>query len=155
LIYFSNNLKLLRSRSGLNQSELASRIGVKPNTISNYENGVSEPDFKILNLLIKIFDVDLNSFLYQNFSENAQVDAQVNAQANSKKQKVFSDEISEAPPGKCRSCAEKQALIDTQKDLIEFLKEEKIRLNNTISELKEQLNDTEQTKNNGQKRKAS
>ena len=37
MIFFSRNLKSLREREGIKQADLAQRIGVKANTISNYE----------------------------------------------------------------------------------------------------------------------
>lgn len=54
---FRQNLKRLRKRKGLNQSHLASMIGVAPNSISNYENGVSTPDFKLIDKIIKVLDI--------------------------------------------------------------------------------------------------
>jgi len=65
LIYFSSNLKYLRLAKGLKQNELAGKIDVKTNTISNYENGISEPDFKILDLIIEIFDVNSFDLLFK------------------------------------------------------------------------------------------
>ena len=37
LIFFSENLSTFRKEKGWTQSELAEKLGVKANTISNYE----------------------------------------------------------------------------------------------------------------------
>lgn len=47
------NLKSLRMQNNLSQQQLAKTLGVKQNTLSNYENGITQPD---LNLIIKISD---------------------------------------------------------------------------------------------------
>ena len=61
---FAERLKEARAAAGLNQKELGAMIGVTGNAVSNYENGTSSPNDKIL---LKIFDalnVDPN-FLFQ------------------------------------------------------------------------------------------
>ena len=61
---FAERLKEARIAAGLNQKELGALIGVTGNAVSNYENGTSSPNDKIL---LKIFDalnVDPN-FLFQ------------------------------------------------------------------------------------------
>lgn len=47
------NLKNLRMQNNLSQQQLAKTLGIKQNTLSNYENGITQPD---LNLIIKISD---------------------------------------------------------------------------------------------------
>lgn len=44
-------LKSIRLRRGLSQSMLASRLGVKQNTISGWESGAREPDINMLKRL--------------------------------------------------------------------------------------------------------
>lgn len=61
---FEGRLRQAREMAGLTQQDLAEKLGVTKNSISNYENGVSSPKWDIL---VKIFDVlrvDPN-FLYQ------------------------------------------------------------------------------------------
>ena len=70
MIFLSSNLKFLRKKKGIGQVELAEIIGVKPNTISNYENSISNPDYEILQKIIKILEVDADSFLYLNLETN-------------------------------------------------------------------------------------
>lgn len=69
MIFFPTNLRCLREKKGLTQSQLAEKLGVKANTISNYEKGNSSPDFKSLGVLVEIFDIDAHSFLYADLRE--------------------------------------------------------------------------------------
>lgn len=56
--YLVDKLKQGRMRKGLKQSDVAKMIGVKGNTLSNYENGVSEPDIDTFCALCDIYDLD-------------------------------------------------------------------------------------------------
>ena len=51
------------------QEDLAELLKVKKNTISNYENSVSEPSFDQLYILIKIFDISAHDFLFSDLSK--------------------------------------------------------------------------------------
>lgn len=63
-ISFGENLKSLRTKNKLNQSELASRLNVSQNTISNWENGNREPDtFDDLLKIANYFNVPVGSLL--------------------------------------------------------------------------------------------
>lgn len=68
MIFISKNLELLRKKAGLKQSELAEKLGVKANTISNYEKGVSQPDYLIVNKLMTLFKVTSDHLLYSDLS---------------------------------------------------------------------------------------
>lgn len=50
-------LKELREEKGLSQMQLAKEIGVKQQTISNYEAGEREPDIRTIKKLCKFFNV--------------------------------------------------------------------------------------------------
>jgi len=67
LIYFSKNLIFIRKLVGVTQAGLAEKLGIKANTISNYEKEVTTPDFKLLVKLCKLFclpaDMMLNTLL--------------------------------------------------------------------------------------------
>jgi transcriptional regulator with XRE-family HTH domain len=65
MILFSSNLKYLRESSGKKQGELASFLGVKANTISNYEQGISEPDFVLLEKIIEYFNISGYDLLFE------------------------------------------------------------------------------------------
>lgn len=69
MIFFSKNLKFLREREGIKQSDLAQKIGVKANTISNYEKDVSQPDYNILHSILTVFNIDADTLLYKDVSQ--------------------------------------------------------------------------------------
>lgn len=68
MLYIAQNIKLLRSEKGLSQANLAKLLGIVPGTISNYENGVSEPNLEVVEKLTKIFEVSAHDLLYENLS---------------------------------------------------------------------------------------
>ena len=57
--------KLLKMRKikGLSQIELAEKIGVKSNTISQYESGKRNPNFKILKKLAKVLNCTVDELI--------------------------------------------------------------------------------------------
>lgn len=63
-VHLKENLAYARKLQGLRQYELAERIGVKPNTISNYEKGVSMPDFETLGKLRVALKVSADDLVY-------------------------------------------------------------------------------------------
>jgi transcriptional regulator with XRE-family HTH domain len=64
MIFFSRNLRYLRELAGKKQLELSSFLGVKPNTISNYEKGISQPDFILLEKIVEYFKVSSDEILF-------------------------------------------------------------------------------------------
>ncbi len=65
-------IKELREESGMTQKELASRIGNLQRNVSNWENGISEPDCKTLIDIADTFDVTLDELLgrEKNYGKN-------------------------------------------------------------------------------------
>lgn len=60
---FGELLLKLRKQKEFKQEYVASQIGVKKNTISNYENNISKPHYEQLVKLCNLFEVDANYFL--------------------------------------------------------------------------------------------
>lgn len=60
---FSERVKELRIQSELTQQQVADRIGLNKQTISQYERGVRQPDFDILELLCDFFNVSTDYLL--------------------------------------------------------------------------------------------
>jgi len=58
------NLKKIRKKNKITQSELAKLLNKKKLTISRYENGKISISFEILNELCKIFNVSIYDFLH-------------------------------------------------------------------------------------------
>ncbi len=57
---FGEILYALRKKLGLTQDEVAKQIGIKKNTISNYENNVSKPQYEQLVKLCNLFKCNPN-----------------------------------------------------------------------------------------------
>ena len=53
----------LRREKGMTQEELAERLGVSPQAVSNWENGQSCPDISLLPRLAAIFGVTTDLLL--------------------------------------------------------------------------------------------
>lgn len=49
-----------RKRLGMNQSELAERVGVSQKSISKYELGTRNPSYEVLSKMAKLFDVSID-----------------------------------------------------------------------------------------------
>ncbi|MBA4602134.1 helix-turn-helix domain-containing protein [Thermoactinomyces mirandus] len=62
---FSDRIRKLRAKSGLSQSELASRINIAKSTLAMYETGKREPNFDIVRRIADFFDVSVDYLLGQ------------------------------------------------------------------------------------------
>ena len=60
LIMYSENLKKLRKELRVTALELADNLGISANSINNYENGRRKPNFEFLELLVQVYNVNLN-----------------------------------------------------------------------------------------------
>ena len=58
------NIKDLRTQKNLTQDELAEKLFVTRQTISNYETGRSRPDVEMLAKIAEILDTDANTVIY-------------------------------------------------------------------------------------------
>lgn len=70
--YLIKCLREARNNKGLKQNYVAEKIGVKGNTLSNYENGVSEPDIDTFCALCEIYDLDPSEILGEAYGLNVQ-----------------------------------------------------------------------------------
>ena len=61
--YLIEMIKKGRNEAGLTQAQVAEMLGIKGNTLSGYENGVSEPDIDTYLKLCKIYNLDYVSIL--------------------------------------------------------------------------------------------
>lgn len=86
MVTLGDRIREQRLKKGLTQRQLAEMIGVKHNSISDWENNKSEPDSNTIKLLMKALDVDANSLLGWNDTENIKSEA-----------KKLSDEILNNP----------------------------------------------------------
>ena len=60
----ANNLRQLRVHSGLTQEQVAEKIGVTRQTLSNYESGRTRPDVDMLAQLSAIYGTDIDGVIY-------------------------------------------------------------------------------------------
>lgn len=60
---FSKNLKYYRLKNNLTKAALASKVGVTPMAITNYENGDRRPDMPTIKALAKALGVNIADFL--------------------------------------------------------------------------------------------
>ena len=57
------NIRKIRREKNMSQEELADKLGYKSyTTIQKWESGVSDPPFKVLKELSRIFNVDIDFF---------------------------------------------------------------------------------------------
>jgi len=64
-----NKIKKYRENINLSQEELADKVYVSRQTVSNWENNKSYPDINSLKLLTNIFDVSLDEFIEGDIEE--------------------------------------------------------------------------------------
>lgn len=60
----SKNIRFLRAKAQMTQTELAEKLGLQRTMISAYEDGRSEPKLATLAILCQLFQVDLDELLY-------------------------------------------------------------------------------------------
>ena len=58
------NIRTLRSQRNMTQDELAQKLYVTRQTVSNYETGKSRPDIEMLERIARVLDTDLEAVLY-------------------------------------------------------------------------------------------
>lgn len=58
------NIQILRNRKKMTQNDLAEKIFVSRQTISNYENGKSNPDIEMLLRIAEVLECDANTLIY-------------------------------------------------------------------------------------------
>lgn len=74
---FGELISQLRKKVDYKQEYVAKQIGVKKNTISNYENNVSKPHYEQLVKLCNLFGVDANYLLQDDIVGTFQQDQQI------------------------------------------------------------------------------
>lgn len=61
----SRNIKRLRQKSGLTQDELAEKLHVTRQAVSNWENDKNQPDLDMLKDLAEVLCVDIKEIIYE------------------------------------------------------------------------------------------
>ena len=109
--YFSQNIKILRKSKRYIQDRLAELLGVKPNSISNYEHGVREPTIDQIGQFIKIFDISADDLLFKDLSEKMEVTIEVHEVKH------------EYNTSYCQLCKQKDHTIQVLEELNELLRD--------------------------------
>lgn len=60
---FAKNLRTIREAKAIRREDIARKIGVTYGTISNYENGVSEPSIDQLAIIAQVLDVSIDQLV--------------------------------------------------------------------------------------------
>lgn len=60
----SNSIKKLREEKGMTQDELAEKLNVTRQAVSNWETGRTQPDIETLTKLAEVFDVSVERIIY-------------------------------------------------------------------------------------------
>ena len=60
----SSSIKKLREEKGMTQDELAEKLNVTRQAVSNWETGKTQPDIETLTRLAEIFDVSVERIIY-------------------------------------------------------------------------------------------
>ena len=63
MILFKERLRELRTEKHLSQSEFAKALNVSQRSISSWETGFRQPDFEMLEQIVKFFDVTAECLL--------------------------------------------------------------------------------------------
>lgn len=72
-MYLSRNIRYLRKKKGINQSELSRRVGKTHSAISSYEQGKAEPTAGVLMKIAEALEVSLDDLLYKDLTESDQI----------------------------------------------------------------------------------
>lgn len=67
---FNKILKDLRNKKGLSQFQLAKKINVAQNTVSNWEKGIREPDWEMMGVIANFFGVTVDYLLGRTETKN-------------------------------------------------------------------------------------
>ncbi|WP_213997003.1 helix-turn-helix domain-containing protein [Tepidanaerobacter syntrophicus] len=68
-----NRIKELREEAKISQAELASMLGVTQQALSNYENGLREPDLDTINKIANYFGVSIDYLLCRTNVRNSDI----------------------------------------------------------------------------------
>jgi transcriptional regulator with XRE-family HTH domain len=69
-IFYAENLRYLRKKMGLTQSDVADKIGIHYKTLGNQEKGRHEPSIMYIKRYCDFFNVRAHLFLFTNIKEN-------------------------------------------------------------------------------------
>jgi len=60
--YYGDKIRAYRLAAGLNQPQLAEKVGVKKNAVSNWEAGRGRPDINFIPILCDVMGISISAF---------------------------------------------------------------------------------------------
>ena len=72
----SKNIKAFREKKNMTQQELADRLCVTRQAVSNWENGKTEPDIETLSMIATVLEVSIEELIYGE-RQNSKIPQQV------------------------------------------------------------------------------
>jgi transcriptional regulator with XRE-family HTH domain len=115
LKYLAKNLKWLRERKGIKQTEVESYIGFKSTTWNNYEKGVSKPGLDDLIKISKYFEVTETQLLHKDVSKLKGR----NRKSENNEDEPYQNILQEEPGEYKRLCEQKDKIIEDKNRIIE------------------------------------
>lgn len=76
------NIKKYRLLNNMTQEELSKKLGIAPNTLSNYENGNREPNSDVISKLADIFDISLDELYGRKFTKEEAIEIAASTKNN-------------------------------------------------------------------------
>lgn len=67
-------LKAARKAKNLTQSDVAKQLGVTTSTVSNYEQGIRQPDWLMLQQIINIYELRMHDLLQHALKDTIELD---------------------------------------------------------------------------------
>lgn len=113
-----NNIKYYRNKHKMSQDELAYKLNIARQTISNWENGKSEPDADYIAMICELFDVDYADFTGIEASERDGGEALA---SRLEKKRVISESIGEM------SSKDRELLCDALEYVEAMVREQSMR----------------------------
>ncbi len=68
-----NNIKYLRQRKNLTQTEVGNRLGVSSQAVSKWETNANTPDISLLPEIASIFDVSIDALFLENIESSCYI----------------------------------------------------------------------------------
>ena len=113
--YLAKNLKWLRERRGIKQTQLKAYIGFNSTTWNNYEKGVSKPGLDDLIKISKYFEVTETELLHKDVSKLKGKSRKFENSEDESDQNILQEEPGEYK----RLCEQKDKTIEDKNRIIE------------------------------------
>jgi transcriptional regulator with XRE-family HTH domain len=145
LKYLAKNLKWLRERRGIKQSEIEAYIGFKSTTWNNYEKGVSKPGLDDLVKMSKYFGVTETQLLHKDVSKLKKINTADPGSAD-RYNNPDAGMVNEDPAEYKRLCEIKDKIIEDKDKIIQAQQGQIDALKLATSQMEKRLEHVEKKK---------